>query len=308
MTFTDAGRLFALGSTYYQDISVDWTPSISADRAKEIARIALPFQRRDRLRRGRRRSSSSFPCPLSETQVEHHLVWEARVHTADPLGGLDHRRRRAQRPDPPADQRRRASSLPGERRRPGGAPLLLRRHPPGGYPYVHVAIFGVGDTYADGNGNWIIPVRRLRLQHLYSRLYSPYVDVQNMQGSYAGVFATVFPGVPYQVVFNDTNSRADERDVFIDRPGHPQLLRDLRARLRLHEPDGHGAGQHQQHLQRLLPGQRHPLLPGRRRLRQHRPDDGRRRARVRPRRPGGDPRRPGQTRAWAKATATSPAS
>jgi hypothetical protein len=214
MTFTDTGRLFAMGSTYYQDISVDWTPTLSADRAKEIARNSLPFNAAtDSVETAV--NLLILPVPLTETQVEHHLVWEARVYTAEPLGlwitDVDaHSGQILQRTND-ADFVLFFGSEVGQVERTAFCDGSHQE----AFPYVHVAIFGVGDTYADANGNWVYPSGGFGAVTLYSRLYSPYVDVQNMQGSYAGQFATIFPDVPYQVNFTNANSRADERDVYI---------------------------------------------------------------------------------------------
>jgi hypothetical protein len=65
-----------------------------------------------------------------------------------------------------------------------------------------------------GNGYWGIPFGGTSPNTLYTRLFSPYVDVQNMQGTYGSILTTVYPGVPYTAVFDNSNSRADERDVF----------------------------------------------------------------------------------------------
>ncbi len=213
LTFTDTGRLFALGSTYYRDIAVDWNPAITADEAKEIARRALPYNAAtDSI--GSAARLLILPVPQSENAVEHHLVWETRVTTQEPLGiwvtRVDaHRGEILERTNDisfadyignDVGQVERTSHCDGSHQET--------------FPYVHVAVFGVGNTYADANGYWVVPYGGGSPNTLYSRLFSPYVDVQNMQGSYAGVFATVYPGVHFQVTFDDSNSRADERDVF----------------------------------------------------------------------------------------------
>lgn len=213
MTFTDGGRLFALGSTYYPGIAVGSTPSLSADRAKEIARASLPYNAEtDSVET----SAKLFflPVPLSQTEVEHHLVWEARVHTQDPLGVW------ITRVDAQSGQILERTNEIAFINYQGSAVGQVERtsycdaSQQEVYPYTYVSINSVGTTYADGAGNWVVPYGGFASNLLFSRLYSPYVDVQNMQGAYAGVFATIPPGVPYQVRFDDSNSRADERDVY----------------------------------------------------------------------------------------------
>jgi hypothetical protein len=213
MTFTESGRLFALGSTYYPDISVDWNPALSADRAKEIARGALPYNAKtDSVAAAVK--LLILPVPLSETQVENHLVWETRVYTQDPLGlwitSVDAQTGRILERVNDADFINYVGSAVGQVERTAFCDGTHQET----YPYVYVSINSVGSVYADAGGNWVVPYGGFSSNLLFSRLYSPYVDVQNMQGSYAGVYAVINPGVPYQVTFDNSNSRADERDVY----------------------------------------------------------------------------------------------
>lgn len=213
LTFTDGGRLFAMGSTYYRDIHVNWTPRISASEAKAIASGSLPFDAaNDEIEEEAR--LLVLPVPVSETRVDHHLVWETRVRTNNPLGRWNtkvdaHSGEILERTNEicfvdyqgsTAGQMERFSYCDGSHQE--------------WYPYTFVSILGVASTYADANSNWHVPYGGGGQNTLYSRLLSPYVEVQNMQGSWAAIFATVTPGVPHLVTFDDSNSRADERDVF----------------------------------------------------------------------------------------------
>jgi hypothetical protein len=211
MTFTDTGRLFAMGSTYYQDIGVDTNPTITADRAKSIASGSVPFQTgRDSVETAAK--LLILPVPQSETQVEHHLVWEVRVHVEDPVAvwitDVDaHDGRILQRLNDVSFDF--SGSVAGQVERE----CLCDGSHQETYPYCAVSVIGVGSTFADGNGNWYIPGGPFGNYTVYSRLYSPYVEVQNMQGSWAGQFLSG-PSGYYPIVFNDSNSRADERDVY----------------------------------------------------------------------------------------------
>lgn len=213
LTFTDTGRLFALGSTYYQDIAVDWTPTISADQAKSYAARSVTFEpERDSVETAAK--LLILPVPVSETRVDHHLVWQVRVHVQDPIAvwitDVDaHTGEILQRINDVHFFAYVGSGV-GQVERPAYCDGTQQET----YPYVYVNVFNAGTTFADANGNWAIPFLGFGANTLFSRLYSPYVDVQNMQGAYAGVFATAFADVPFQVVFDNSNSRADERDVY----------------------------------------------------------------------------------------------
>ena len=213
LTFTDSGRLFALGSTYYSDVSVDWTPSLSADRAKEIARETVPFApATDSVEETAK--LLVLPVPRSESQVEHHLIWQVRVHTEHPRGiwvtSVDaHSGEIVARTNDIHFVNYQGSAVGQVERLSycNGSHQEV-------YPYQYVSVLGVGSTYANASGGWVVPYGGNSTNTLFARLLSPYVDVQNVNGTWAGVFATVTPGVPYQINWNNTNSRADERDVY----------------------------------------------------------------------------------------------
>jgi Zn-dependent metalloprotease len=83
--FSESGRLMLMGSNFNQEIQLSPVAAISEAQAIEIARSDLPFN----LATDRIDGPSTLlvlPYPLSESQVEHHLVWRVRVRTEDPLG------------------------------------------------------------------------------------------------------------------------------------------------------------------------------------------------------------------------------
>ena len=213
LTFTDTGRLFALGSTYYPDLSVDWTPSLTSDQAKSIARDALPYDpETDSVEDGAK--LLVLPVPLSVESVQDHLVWEVRVRTLEPLGEwitrVDaHSGEILERTNDVSFVDYIGSDVGQVERLSycNGSQLEI-------YPYAYASVLTVGSTYADANGNWLVPYAGFAPNTLFSRLLSPYVDVRNAQGTWAGIFATIVPGVPFQANFDNTNSRADERDVY----------------------------------------------------------------------------------------------
>ncbi|MCA9728012.1 MAG: hypothetical protein KC729_10045, partial [Candidatus Eisenbacteria bacterium] len=213
LTFTDRGRLFALGSTYYRDIDLDWTPTLSAEDAKDIARDGLPYDpTTDSV--DDEATLEILPIPTGVSSVEHHLVWTVRVRTLEPRGVWDtrvdaHDGRVLERTNDIAFLNY-IGSVSGSVERLSYCDGTIQES----YPYARVSILNVGSAYSDANGVWSVPYAGTDPGTLYARLLSPYVDVQNSQGPWAGQFATVFPLVPYQVVFHDGNSRADERDVF----------------------------------------------------------------------------------------------
>ncbi len=231
LTFTDAGRLFVMGSSYYRGIDLDVDPTLSLAEAERIARADLPYDGvSDRIEEGS--PLLVLPEPLSETDVAYHLVWRVRVHTADPVGiWVTH-----------------VDAHTGEiiwRYNDvhfvdfeGDAKLDVQ---PGTYcngseeqdlKYLRVQVETVGQTITDQLGLWSVPYGGSDAKTVRADLYGPYIDVNNSasgapEAEFSGVFT---PGTPITVRFDDTNSQRDERDCF-------DAVNDVHDFISLFDPD-----------------------------------------------------------------------
>jgi hypothetical protein len=219
LTFTEQGRLFVMGSQYYPGITVDPSPSIPASVAEEIARRALPIQEAaDSVEGGSR--LLVLPVPLHETEVEHHLVWQVRVRTQEPLGvWVTH-------VDAHTGQvvwrynDIQFADFVGTTQGMIERPSYCEGQAAEALPYLRIQIAGVGTTYADAAGNWRIPYGGTAPHPVTVDLYGPYVDVNNAAGPDAVFNGIAVPGIPLQVSFSDANAQRDERDVY-------QAIQDL---------------------------------------------------------------------------------
>lgn len=213
LIFTEGGRLFAMGSTAYSDIQVNPDPSIPASVAQEIARADLPFNAEtDRVEEGA--TLLVLPVPVSQTAVEHHLVWRVKVRTQDPLGlwvtHVDaHSGRILWRYNDIhfADY---TGSAVGQIQRPSYCEGQQQE----AMPYLRVQISGLPAVYAGPTGNWTVPYGSNDPRALTADLYSPYVDVNNIAGAQGAFATTATPGVPVPISFTDANSQKDEKDVY----------------------------------------------------------------------------------------------
>ncbi|MCP4548370.1 MAG: T9SS type A sorting domain-containing protein, partial [bacterium] len=211
LVFSDAGDLMLMGSDFHSEINLETSPHYGLDRAKEIARMALPY---DRTTDSVEAEGTLLVLPVAVTaeQAEYHLVWRVRVHTDAPLGNwVTH-----------------VDAHTGE--------IIWRYNDihfsyggttesdtePGTYcdgvvqetvPYLRVQVSSVGTVITDAAGDWNINGSG-GSRTVTADLYGPYVDLNNYNGSEGAFDGTVYDGVPLQVYFDDTNSRADERDVF----------------------------------------------------------------------------------------------
>lgn len=209
----DTGRLFVMGSDAHAHIDLDPTPALSAIAATTIARDAVPYDpATDRIEG--EAELLVLPVPTSSRSVEHHLVWRVRVRTESPLGEwVTH-----------------VDAHDGE--------IVYRYNDihfldysgstdddnqPISYcyddvndatSYMTVRIDGAyaGDT--DVDGSFVLPNPDELEHEISAELVGPYVDVVNSSGPSAAFSTMATPGTPIDITWDDSNSQADERDVF----------------------------------------------------------------------------------------------
>ncbi len=210
--FSESGKLMLMGSDFQPSIELSPIPVYSAAQATEIARSALPFNpATDRIEG--EATLLVLPVPLSETQVEHHLVWRIRVRTEDPLGAwMTH-----------VDAHTgeiiwRYNDIHFAYNGTTSAPVQIYGYCDGitetFLPYLRINVSGVGTVYSDVAGNWSINGSGGD-RAVTSDLYGLYVDVNNMGGDQAAFAGTAQENVPLNVRFDDANAQHDERDTYL---------------------------------------------------------------------------------------------
>ncbi len=212
IAFSDDGKLMLMGSDYYTGIDLNTTPSIPEASAIQLAKIAVGFNpATDRMDGAS--ELMILPYPLSETMVEHHLVWKLRVGTEDPLGiwvtWMDAHTGEilwrtndihfAYGGDTEADTYEWGYC--------DGAALQKTM------PYLRIDVSGLGSTVSDENGDWTIAGSGGNVT-VSCDMEGTYCDVyDNLQYPEAFFSGTAADGVPFTVDWDDTNSHQDERDV-----------------------------------------------------------------------------------------------
>jgi len=211
VAFSDSGKLMLMGSDYFDNITVNPNPSIGAMAAQDISLADLPFDAStDRIEA--EPVLMVLPVALSETEVEHHLVWRTRIRTQDPLGiWVSHVDAHsgeilwrfndihfAYSGDTEID-----SQVYGWC---DGITIT-------NMPYVDISVSGIGMVTSDENGDWYIAGsggnRTVSVQ-----LDGPYVTVDNYRGGEATFTGTASENVPYTVDFATATGRQDERTTF----------------------------------------------------------------------------------------------
>ncbi len=211
VAFSDTGKLMLMGSDFFDNITVDPNPSIGAMAAQDISLADLPFDAStDRIEADP--VLLVLPVAISETEVEHHLVWRTRIRTQDPLGiWVTH-----------------VDAHSGEIiwryndihfAYSGDTEIAAQIY---GYcdgvtesniPYMDINVSGVGTVVSDENGEWYI-VGSGGARTVTAAMDGPYVTVNNYNGAEASFSGTAFEDTPFTVRFDDSNARHDERDTF----------------------------------------------------------------------------------------------
>ena len=228
LTFTEGGRLFAMGSSYYRDIAVDPTPALGAAQAERIAAGDLPFYpREDFIAQGT--SLMVLPVPRGQRDISHHLVWRVRVHTTQPLGTwvthVDaHNGQIVWRYNDIH-----FVDFEGDAVHDVEPATYCNSIEEQALKYVRVQVDGVGETTSDQAGIWSVSYGGGDARDVIVDFYGPYIRVTNYNGGEAQFREEATPGVPLQVFFDDSNSRRDERDCF-------DAINDLRDFISLFDP------------------------------------------------------------------------
>lgn len=209
----DRGSVTSFSSDLYSDIDVNPSPALSAGAATDIARDAVPFDpHTDRL--DGETELLVLPVLTSPVDVEHHLVWRVRVRTEEPLGiWVTHvdahsgeiiwRYNDIHFLDVSGD----ATSSVQDKTYCNGAGDQASH-------YLRVDVTGLGTVITDMDGNWNAGDGGTGTRTVSGDMEGPYVDLNNIQGAEAFFSGTATAGTPFPVVWDDSNSRADERDVF----------------------------------------------------------------------------------------------
>ena len=213
VVFSEAGGLMAVGSRYRQGIDLDPVPTFGAGAAISAAQADLPFPTALDSKRGDP-ELLVLPVPVSAYEEEYHLVWRVRLQSDEPLG---HWVTHVDAHDGSVvwrfnDVRREYSGSTQSTVNEDTYCLGLEAQP---MPYLRLTASGPsgGIFETDADGNWSIPGAGGSVP-ISGDLYGPWVDLNNYNGGEAEYSGTAQVGVPLPVVFDDTNSRQDERDVF----------------------------------------------------------------------------------------------
>ena len=211
LVFHENGNLMLMGSTVHPQIDLDPRPSISAMAAADAAHRDLPYQPLTGDHYTVDPELLVLPVPVSETAVDHHLVYRVRVHTGDPLGEwITH-----------------VDAHTGEviwrynnvHFFEGTAVMEVQEHSwcteDAFFPaaYLDLNVDGLGTATTDVDGNWSIDGGGAQA-NVSALLQGSFVRVYNQNGAEAVYNGVAYAGTPLEISWDDFNARQDERDVF----------------------------------------------------------------------------------------------
>ncbi|MBU1700361.1 MAG: T9SS type A sorting domain-containing protein [Candidatus Eisenbacteria bacterium] len=87
------------------------------------------------------------------------------------------------------------------------------------FELLYILVDGVGIDSTAADGSYTIPFTGTEPESIKVGLSGSYVTTFNVQGPDAQIADEITPGVPYNIFWDDSNSRVDERDVFIHTTG-----------------------------------------------------------------------------------------
>lgn len=214
-TFLDSGRVFAMGSDFFPIAGFGTVPAIFQPEAETIAIDDLPHEERlVSTEPGEETGLYVLPYPTSIDTFEPRLVWRVTVvtngrtgvfhtyldantgeilwrtndvHFLDYTGTVD-------------------SHIEPTTYCNGEFEQAAR--------YMEVSVNNRGTTNTNQDGIWTVPNADVA-RPATTRFFGPYVDVNRSSGgSDASQTRTAVPGTALNFVWDDGNSRQDERDIF----------------------------------------------------------------------------------------------
>jgi len=213
LTFTEAGRLFVMGSDYYPGIDVSPVPALSLLDAQDIAAGDLPFNdATDTIEEDGQ--LLVLPVQINESRVEYHLVWQVRIRTESPLGRWMNYVDAHTGEILGRDNEVCATDFVGNATSDVQPDTYCNPEETQPCSYLNLSVSGAGSTTTDVDGNWTVPYGGSDDRTVSSSFIGPYVRVYNYNGAESSISGIATPGVPYTIAWTDANARQDERDVF----------------------------------------------------------------------------------------------
>ncbi len=208
----ETGRVFVMSSDFYSGIDLDPVPAVSESEAIEIAKAGVDFDpTEDRIEGDV--EIKVLPITPKVDQVEYHLVYIVNVQTMNPLGEwishVDaHTGEIVYRYN---DVHFYSGTTVGDVQFSTYCNGETDNDP---MAYMDVTVSGQGTTTSDENGEWSIGPNSGSAT-VTAQFFGPYCNVNRASGGSDAQFnGTADGATPFEIEWNDANSRQDERDVF----------------------------------------------------------------------------------------------
>ena len=213
LVFTEAGRLYEMGSDAYPNISIPATPALGGLEALSVAKGDLGFQ--EGLDAVTYQELMILPLATGEEGLEYRLAYRIDLRTESPLG-LWETWVGADKGDIIwRENRIRFTNFTGHDQGDvewdsycDGA---TTDDPVSG---MTVNISGVGSTTTNASGDFTLTYGGTDSKTLTAAFVGPYFNINRASGTDASHTGTITPGTPYTIDWSNSNSLASERDCF----------------------------------------------------------------------------------------------
>jgi hypothetical protein len=212
LIFTEAGRLFEMGSDVYPGIDISTDPSLSESQALEIAKSGIGFD--EGTDQVTHTEILILPVELAEGGLEYRLAYRLDLRVEVPLGvwatyvdantgEILWRENQIRFADY-------SGHVQGDVEWMGYCDGYTYDYP---LKNMYIDVSGVGTTTTDQNGDFLISGSS-GSRDISAEFRGPWVDVDHYSGGDPSHSGTITDGTPYTIDWNSSNSDDDDRDVF----------------------------------------------------------------------------------------------
>jgi hypothetical protein len=215
VTMMETGRLFAFGGDLWPELQAPSQPMLSEAQAERLVheellqRGAAPvmLDSNDRIR-------TELLGILPSSATEGYLVYRIETFSQEPLGAwlvdIDARTGEIHQIQNVLRSLDFLGTVTSDNEDPGWC-FGIETRPA---PLMEITILDIGADTTDSDGNFTIPFEGSDPESINAEFRGPFVDVNNTVGPDAFFEDEIVPGEQFDLHWDDTNARIDERDVF----------------------------------------------------------------------------------------------
>lgn len=224
VTMTETGRIAAFGGDLWPELEVRSAPSIQAEEAPALVHQLLASRglAPQAVSAGdgfRFEATGYLPVAADAARPVHRVMRNYRDPAGAYLVDLDAATGELVQLQNVLRMLDFSGTVTGDIDDPGWCSGVFTRP----MANMDVVVDGVGSDVTGPDGGYLVPFAGSDPESLFVEMLGAYFDVNNTQGPDSRIEAYVTPGTAFDIHWDETNSRTDERDVFY----HGNVMHDL---------------------------------------------------------------------------------